>query len=249
MANDLVTKKLNSLYDELNKLFNSMAATSAANQQPTNEALEAEQSLRKDATLELVNHFFEQKHNKKQLVLLRVISKLAMSRTIEVRYVCEYMLNNLFYNNSIWNSNVNGDGTVSNINTNSNMISSKNLANKTTPYIWCKVLEFIRRLIPSLDYKSCRDIFKMLLEVVKRIPHSNSYLPLPLENETLFGKLSNKHKIDHEYDLSNNKLILQNISAVTDDIKLESLYEVGKIKNIKSNSGNIDNYFYINFSR
>ena len=179
-----------------------------------------------------MNHFFEQKHNKKQLVLLRVISKLAQSRSIEVRFVCEYMLNNLFYNNSISNSNVNNAGTGNNLNTNSNMIASKNLANKTTPYIWLKVLDFVRSLIPSLDYKSCRDIFKMLLEVVKRIPHSNSYLPLPLENEFVFGKSSNKHKIDQEYDSSNNKLILQNISAVTDDIKLESLYRVGKILNL-----------------
>lgn len=191
------------------------------------KAPEPEQLLRKDAILELVNQFFEQKHNKKQLVLLRVISKLAHSRTIEVRYVCEYMLNNLFYNNSISNSNVNNTGSGGNMNANSNMINSKYLANKTTPYIWRKVLEFIQRLIPSLDYKTCRDIFKMLLEVVKRIPHSNSNLPLPLENEIVFSKSSNKHKLDHDYDSSNNKIILQNISAVTDDVKLESLFEVG----------------------
>lgn len=133
------------------------------------------------------------------------------------------MLNNLFYNNCLSTNNPN-PSTINN----NNLNHLKNISNKTTPYIWCKVLEFIRKLIPGLDYKSCRDIFKMLLEVVKRIPHSNSDLPLPLENEILFTKSINKHKIDNDYKtiIINNKQSLLNTSAVTDDIKLESLYEV-----------------------
>jgi hypothetical protein len=170
---------------------------------------------------ELVNQFFEQKHVKKQLVLLRVIVKLAQSRSIEVRFICEYMLNNLFYNTNNTNTNTTNAS-------NNTITSSKNISNKTTPYIWCKVLDFIRRLIPTLDYKSCRDIFKMLLEVVKRIPHSNSNIPLPLENEIVFTRSINKHKLDNEFEtnLRNNKTLLLSNSAVTDDIKLESLYEV-----------------------
>lgn len=189
--------------------------------------------------LELVNNFFEQKHPKKQLILLRVISKLAQTRSIEVRYICEYMLNNLLYNNSFNNTslltNTQNSSILSASNnfTNSNLFSntaspSKNISNKTTPYIWCKVLEFIRRLIPNLDYKACRDIFKMLLDVIKKIPHSNSNLPLPLENEMSFTKAINKHRHDNDFDamVKSNKEKLLITSQVTNDIKLESLYEV-----------------------
>ena len=123
-------------------------------------------------------------------------------------------------------------------NTNLVNMRSKTGGKETPTYIWCKVLEFIRRLIPTLDYKSCRDIFKMLLELAKRIPHSNSSVPPPLENEILCGsKSSVKHKLDtledehFGQDLASNRILLQNSSRVTDNIKLESLFEVNSNSN------------------
>jgi hypothetical protein len=87
------------------------------------------------------------------------------------------------------------------------------------------VLKFIQKLIPSLDYKSCRDIFKMLLEAAKKMPHSNSSLPPPLEYEAdASGTL--KHKLADNFDPSTiNRIRLRDVSRTTSDIRLESLYE------------------------
>ena len=205
--------------------------------------------MRKDAIQELVGLFFQQQHSKKQLVLLRVITRLVNARVIEVRFVCEFMLNSLYFVSSpqsntlanSTNSNPAPSANASNAhlpNTNLVNMRGKTGGKETPTYIWCKILEFIRRLIPTLDYKSCRDIFKMLLELTKRIQHSNSSVPPPLENEILcVSKSGVKHKLDTVevehigQDLASNKILLQNSSRVTDNIKLESLFEVNSISN------------------
>lgn len=190
--------------------------------------------LRKDAIQELVNQVFQQQHTKKQLLILRLLTKLVNTRVIEVRYVCEYMLNYLVYSSSPSLSNLNNN-YLQHSNNNpiiSGSISSvSNLKLKpTNTYIWCKILECIRNFIPLHDYKSCRDIFKMLLEVVKRIPHSNSSYPPHLETELLFIKSARKHKFLTDYNTFDDEYAsvnsISNSSMVTDDIKLESLYEV-----------------------
>ena len=232
--------------------------------------------MRKEAIHELINQVFHLKHTKKQLMLLRLITRLVNNRIVEVRYVCEYMLNNLvFSNNSSSNanyltllnsssnfintSNVNNTNTNSSNNFNSSSTNTNNFSLvqklvqsqnptligntnaqltefKATPtYLWCKVLECVRRFIPLHDYKSCRDIFKMLLEVVKRIPHSHSSYPVQLETELIHVKSTSKHKLLNDYSSGDNSLneetgsndtdLASQIAIVTDDLKLESLYE------------------------
>ncbi len=265
-------------YQDLHILFTSTITNASNNTAPSNLPNQNselqdnhELSLRKDAIQELVFQVFFQKHVKKQLIILRLITRLVNNRIIEVRYVCEYMLNNLvFAHNSnsnsqylnILNSSQNYINTNNSNNSNNNINSlsiSNNLALihkctqqsqnttsniidvKTTPtYLWCKILECIRRFIPLHDYKSCRDIFKMLLEVVKRIPHSNSSYPIQLETELLMTKSNSKHKLLNDYTSGDNSLNdeftndinknaqntnLNKMSIITDDLKLESLYE------------------------
>lgn len=165
---------------------------------------------RKEAIQELVNQIFQQLHTKKQLLIIRLITKLVNTKIIEVRFVCEYMLNNLVYSNS-----------------NTTALQKQTATN---PYIWCKVLECIRNFIPLHDYKSCRDIFKMLLEVVKRIPHEKTNFPPQLETELLFPKSARKHKLSADFSIFNDEYsglyTLSSLSKVTDDLKLESLFEV-----------------------
>lgn len=220
--------RLNSCYNDLNDLFNQLPSITN-NQTPGSAHLglsgdDNEQQLRKDAILELVLQIFQQQHHKKQLILFRIIHKLINARMIEVRFVCEYMLNSLIFVNSHGMNQNNYTGLVNssqtplqNLNINTKL---KNSISDTPTHVWCSVLEFIQKLIPGLDYKSCRDIFKMLLEVAKKIPHSNSSIPPPLENEnvTVFTR---KHRLEDDYD----KNMLQKASRVTDDIRLESLYE------------------------
>ena len=76
-------------------------------------------------------------------------------------------------------------------------------------------------------HKSCKYIYKMLLELTKRIPHSNSSVPPPLENEILcVSKSSVKHKLDTGRVLQQNfvsRQILTNVfvyDRVTDNINL-----------------------------
>lgn len=105
--------------------------------------------------------------------------------------------------------------------------AGRNSVRETSTFIWCNVLKFIQKLIPSLDYKSCRDIFKMLLEAAKKMPHSNSSLPPPLEYEV--GDSSGctlKHKLSESFDPSaSHRVLFREVSRVTNDIRLESLYE------------------------
>ena len=211
--------------------------------------------MKKEAIQELVNQIFQQQHAKKQLLLLRLITKLVNNRIVEVRYVCEYMLNNLVYFHSISsNSNylnflINTNNASNQNQTNNLSINTSNVAliqklnqqsipgNKTTStYLWCKILECIRRFIPLHDYKSCRDIFKMLLEVVKKIPHSDSSYPPTLKTELFSIKSAIKHKLNDyssdnsfgngDYSASLNTNSSNQLSMVTDDLKLESLYDV-----------------------
>jgi hypothetical protein len=173
--------------------------------------------VRKEAIQELVNQVFQQQHPKKQLLLLRVISKLISQRYLDVKLVCEYMLSNLTYS-----------GTA-----------TAGTQKPTSTYTWCKILEYVRSFVPLNDYKSCRDIFRMLLEVIKRIPHSNSSYPPHLETEFLFDKENKRRKlltdtsstdlVNYEHmqtALNNNRLNAIVPSSVTDDIRLESLHEV-----------------------
>ena len=224
LKTDLVSNQLDSCYLDLYTLFTETIIVPHQHESP--ETID----LRKVAIHELVNQVFHQKHTKKQLMLLRLLTRLVNNRVVEVRFVCEYMLNNLVFSNNS-NSNANYltilNSSTSYINTTNaaaNPPNSTNSANptnnlsliqklvqshnapaqnttttsastlattefKATPtYLWCKVLECVRRFIPLHDYKSCRDIFKMLLEVVKRIPHSHSSYPAQLETELLYIK-------------------------------------------------------------
>jgi len=200
--------------------------------QPSNGEENIEHQIRKEAVQELVYQLFQQQHPKKQLVLIRVIAKLVNSRIIEVRFVCEFMLNNLFFlNQSAAQSQVNNQVSQANPGQQSTAppVKLKSLK-ETSTFIWCKVLEFIQKLIPSLDYKSCRDIFKMLLEVVKKVPHSNSSVPPPLENESnlpssIGSTRASKHKLLDFEQSASHQIELLNSSRLTDDIKLESLFQ------------------------
>ena len=80
----------------------------------------------------------------------------------------------------------------------------KNLTPETNIYMWCKSLDYIKRIIPTLDYKSCRDVFKVLLECITRIS-SNSCENLP------------NFSTDGGYDEESSK---------SDDTRIETLYEV-----------------------
>lgn len=154
-------------------------------------------------------------------MILRIINRMVINRMLEVRYVCEAMLNNLVYSERTTTTT----GVV---------------IKPTNIFVWCKVLEAIRKYIPEHDYKSCRDIFKMLLEVIKRIPHSNSSFPPPLETELFFLNkpstrkrkllLDDYNSFHDIYSLNNqacdDKDTGNKLSQPTDDLKLESLYEV-----------------------
>jgi hypothetical protein len=192
---------------------------------------------KKEAIQELVNQLYKLTHVKKQLMVIRLITKLVNSRIIDVRLACEYMLNNLVYNSTSNNKFIN---KLNGIGANPNHVphnigivqklnqTNPNINQTTTPtYLWIKILECVQKFIPLHDYKSCRDIFKMLLEVVKRLPHSSSSYPPQSEVDTLL-KSPNKRLIDYtENDYEIDSADVQS-GLATDDIKLESLYEVLK---------------------
>ncbi len=79
----------------------------------------------------------------------------------------------------------------------------KNLTNETNIYIWCKSIDYFKRLIPILDYKSCRDVFKVLLESITRISTSScENLPNFTQNvENLKDSASNDAKIETLYEV------------------------------------------------
>jgi hypothetical protein len=208
--------------------------------------------LKKEAIQELVNQMYQLTHVKKQLMVLRLITKLVNSRVIDVRLACEYMLNNLVYNSPSTSKNENKFNSVgssnNNVSHNVSIVQKMNQSNQngnlptTPPYLWLKILECVQKFIPLHDYKSCRDIFKMLLEVVKRLPHSSSSYPPQLEADTLL-KSPNKRLIDYsENDYEINSADVQSGMA-TDDIKLESLYEVRLI-----NTNDLDIYLCLTYS-
>ena len=111
LNHDLVGKKLASCYNDLSNIFNQLSLIQPIAANPAIGAVAVagvqhlpgeienleQQQMRKDAIQELVYQLFQQQHPKKQLVLLRVITKLVNTRVIEVRFVCEFMLNNLFF--------------------------------------------------------------------------------------------------------------------------------------------------------
>ena len=173
-----------------------------------------EQQLRKEIVQEIAIQFFQQQNTKKQFVLLRVITKLVNAKLIEVRQICEHMINFLVYSQSSPKNSL----ALSLINANQ---ARKNEETKETPtFIWCKILEWLRRLIPRLDYKSCRDIFKIILEAVKRLSNSSSNLPPPLDNEMVHVRVAGKRRLDALNDTN------QICSKSTHDIKVEALFEV-----------------------
>ncbi len=158
---------------------------------------------------------------------------------IEVRFVVEFMLNNLVYSDQVLNNNLlvnalNQNAVLNSTSTNSELHKTIQSISKqpTSPYLWYKVMECIRKCIPLHDYKACRDIFKMLLELIKRIPHSNSSYPPPLESEKPLDKVSPK-KNDLKVGLYAGRQAQNtaHFKTTTDeDIKLESLYEVNNHK-------------------
>lgn len=164
--------------------------------------------IRNEAIQELVSQLFQQEHTKKLLMILRILNRLVSNRTIEVRYVCEFMLNDLVYSSA------------------SSTPENGSRQRATNTFLWLKVLEAIRKFIPNHDYKSCRDIFKMLLEVIKRIPHSDSCFPPPLESELALAKSPKKRKLSDTDNFTQDELNKEKLDHITDDIKLESLFEV-----------------------
>ncbi len=79
----------------------------------------------------------------------------------------------------------------------------KNLTNETNIYIWCKSFDYFKRLIPISDYKSCRDVFKVLLESITRISTSScENIPNFTQNdENLKDSASNDSKIETLYEV------------------------------------------------
>lgn len=263
LAGDTVTNQFNDCYNELCDFFTHLPTSAGGHsnsevgpvssstasirlfdvilvdlKQENNEAL-----MRKEAIQELVSQIFVQQHGKKQLLLIRIVSKLVMNRIVEVRLVCEFMIANLVYfghNSSSSSSSSSAPQLVPNLSSN-HQLSANNLnpntpgnpgsnvptntvtstsanasAKATPPFIWCKIVECIIRFIPAQDYKTCRDIFKMLLEVVKRIPHANSSFPAHYDNER---SALEKRKANQED--------IRPISPSTaSDIMLDSLYQV-----------------------
>jgi hypothetical protein len=194
--------------------------------------------IKKDAVQEIVNQAFTQQHTKKQLLLLRLVVKLVASRAVEVRFVVEFMLNNLVYSDQMLSNNLLANAVSQNCMLNSTSSNSElqrtiqSVSKQpTSPYLWYKVMECIRKCIPMHDYKACRDIFKMLLELVKRIPHSSSSYPPPLESERPLDQFESpiKARSDLKVGLFSSRST-QNLAhhklTAEDDIKLESLYEV-----------------------
>lgn len=159
---------------------------------------------KKEAINELVNQIYQLQHGKKQLLIIRLVTMLVDNKIIEVRFASEFMLGNLTY------------------------VASSDIS--SSPYLWCKILECIQNFITQHDYKSCRDILRMLLEVVKKIPHDESSIPPQLESEVMISKLARRNKLAEDLNLliDEHAVIFSPTfsSSVTDDIKLETLYEV-----------------------
>jgi hypothetical protein len=198
---------------------------------------------------ELVHQVFTLQHTKKQLLLLRLIVKLVANRVVEIRFAVEFMLNGLVYTDEALNHNIvlaaqNQNNVFNSAATQTELQKSLNMVSKpaTSPYIWYKVLECIRKCIPMHDYKACRDIFKMLLELVRRIPHPSSSYPPPLVSEqplveevsaafkALHGLNSSSSRITNQQSSNKqqSRVSSQNKANADADIKLESLYEVSQ---------------------
>ncbi len=126
--------------------------------------------LKKEAIYQLLSQLYKQMHIKKQLIIFRILNKLIQSKHVESKFVCDSILLNLMNNSPI------------------------------ETYVWCKSLEYICKFISTLDYKSCREIFKTLLELIK----------------SLSQQLSNHSSLP---DVSANPLVSTNS-------KIETLYEV-----------------------
>ena len=243
-----MTNQLELCYHDLTVLFNALNSNAYANGagpigaqgQQADGSDSPSVLMKKEAVQELVNQLFSQHHVKKQLILLRLITKLANSKLIDVRYTCEFMLNNLVYYNPN-NDSIHGpNGPASNVNfqVNHNMQHlhwlqkagpAAALHKNTSTYLWYKILECVRKFIPHHDYKTCRDILKILLELVKRMPHSNSSYPSQLEADTLVrtNVAAPKRTYNESLDSLTQQQQQQLASSFTNDIKLESLFEVG----------------------
>lgn len=135
---------------------------------------------------------------------------LVDNKILEVRFASEYMLSNLTFSSS------------------SEKCETSEAS--ASPYIWCKILDCIRNFITQHDYKSCRDILRMLLELVKKIPHDESSVPPQLESEAWFSKSARKNKLvaDQNVLIDDRPVIYHQAyhSSATNDIKLEYLFEV-----------------------
>lgn len=99
-----------------------------------------------------------------------------------------------------------------------NLINNQQIILNT--YIWCKTLEYIRKFIPIQDYKSCRDIFKILLEIIKKISQT-SYSKLPDSNINV-----NNDTISDQIISENDSLIINDNKKLLSDTKLDELFEV-----------------------
>ncbi len=144
-----------------------------------------------------------------------------------MRIVCEFLLNNLVYPDSVLNNNsvLNALNSHSGAyNQNLDKVLSNTNQKPTSPYIWLKVMECIRKCVPLYDYKACRDIFKMLVELVKRIPHSSSSFPPPLESEKSLSETRASIKKSNEENRV--QIVSSRNEGEGKDLRLNSLYEV-----------------------
>jgi hypothetical protein len=165
LANETYNKyEFDVYFDDLRTYFVQVASQEATQDQQNIDP-------KKESINHLVSYLYQQKHTKKQLILFRCINKLALTKTIEIKLICEAILLNLV-----------------------------KYLNQISSYIWCKSFHYLKKFIQILDYKSCRDIFKILLDLVKHLSNrNNSKLP---------------------------ELSVSGEDQTTDDTKIEALYDV-----------------------
>lgn len=153
------------------------------------ESENTEVNLKKEAIVYFVNSIFHQQHIKKQLVLFRILSKLVFSKHIEAKFASEYILQILLRGIT--------------------QPQATHLHQINTVYTWCKAIEYVKKFIPINDYKSCRDVFKNFLEIIKHLSQKspNSTLPSTLRQAQFSSSIPTDNLIDILYEVIFSNLI------------------------------------------
>jgi hypothetical protein len=128
---------------------------------------------------------------KKQLVLLRILGKLVTSKHIEAKFACDYILHNITR------------ATTTQAHSQPHHVN--------TVYVWCKAIEYVRKFIPINDYKSCRDVFKNLLEIIKHLSQKspNSTVPSTMRSAAFAAPTSTDNLIEILYEVIISIFFLQ----------------------------------------